>query len=137
MTSRLTRLTTTRGAGFPGDGNDPDAPAFGVQNLRYTYDPSGHITGIRDEAQQAVFFNNRRVEPSAEYTYDAAYRLIEAAGREQLGLAAGGAPASPAPWSPTDAPRMRLPHPGDGNAVGTLLASLSPQQDAGGRTHGA
>src|SRR5437660_1341561 len=70
------------------------------------------------DIQNVVFFNNRRVEPSAEYTYDAIYRLIEASGREHLGLA-GVAPNAPAATSYNDMPRVGLQHPGDGAAVGT------------------
>ena len=62
-----------------------------MQNLHYTYDPAGNITHIRDDAQQTIYFRNKRVEPSADYTYDAIYRLIEATGREHLGQV-GGAP---------------------------------------------
>jgi YD repeat-containing protein len=85
-----------------------------VQNLRYTYDPVGNITHIRDDAQQAVFFHNRRVEPSADYTYDALHRLIEATGREHLGQAGG----SLALHSWNDVPRVGLPREGDGQAMG-------------------
>ena len=42
-----------------------------------------------DDAQQTIFFRNQRVEPSADYTYDAIYRLIEATGREHLGQVGG------------------------------------------------
>jgi hypothetical protein len=42
----------------------------------YTYDPAGNITHIRDDAQQRIFFDNHRIEPSNDYTYDALYRLI-------------------------------------------------------------
>ena len=120
LTFRLVHLLTTRNpAGFPDD--DPDPPPAGwpgrqVQNLHYAYDPVGNITQIRDDAQQRIFFANRRVEPSAEYTYDAIYRLIEATGREHLGQ--GGAPV---PHSADDASRSRLPHPGDGAAMGTYV----------------
>ena len=51
------------------------------------------VTWSRDAAQQTIYFKNTRVEPSAEYTYDAVYRLIEATGREHLGQA-GGRPLS-------------------------------------------
>ena len=60
-----------------------------VQNLHYTYDPAGNITHIRDDAQQTIYFRNKRVEPSNDYTYDALYRLIKATGREHLGQAGG------------------------------------------------
>ena len=49
----------------------------------------GNITHIQDDAQQTIYFSNRRVEPSADYTYDALYRLIEATGREHLGQTGG------------------------------------------------
>jgi RHS repeat-associated protein len=70
----------------------PQDKSCGLQNLHYTYDPVGNITHIQDDAQQTIFFRNRRVEPSNDYTYDAIYRLIEAKGREHLGQA--GAPIS-------------------------------------------
>ena len=103
MTFRLSSLRTVRG-------NDR------LQDLGYTYDPTGNITHIQDDAQQTIFFRNRRVEPSADYTYDAIYRLIEATGREHLGQTAQGGYA-PVASSHSDAPRMGLPHPGDGNAM--------------------
>ena len=104
-TFRLTRLRTIRNGGEA------------LQDLRYTYDPAGNIIRIRDEAQQTVFFRNRRVDPQADYTYDAIYRLIEATGREHLGQAGG----APIPHSYNDAPRVGLLHPGDGNAMGRYL----------------
>ena len=93
---------TRRRRGFTDDCDNPTPPTASprrdrrlaglrLQNLHYTYDPAGNITHIRDDAQQTVFFRNRRVEPSTDYTYDALYRLIEATGREHLGQA-GGAP---------------------------------------------
>lgn len=90
LTSRLTTLITKRRAtDFPGD--DPNPPVEGwpgryLQNLSYTYDPAGNITHIRDAAQQTIFFRNMRVEPSNDYVYDALYRLIQATGREHLGV---------------------------------------------------
>lgn len=104
MTFRLTHLQSLRGA-------------EALQDLHYVYDPVGNITHIRDDAQQTLFFRNRHVEPSAEYTYDANYRLIEATGREHLGQVGG----APIPHSHDDAPRVGLLHPGDGNAMGTYI----------------
>ena len=72
----------------------PAERSCGLQNLHYTYDPGGNITHIQDDAQQTIYFRNKRVEPSADYTYDAVYRLIEATGREHLGQV-GGAPDPP------------------------------------------
>lgn len=121
LTFRLVHLLTRRSAAtFPNDCPEPPPagwPGCQVQNLRYTYDPAGNITHIRDDAQQTIYFRNKRVEPSAEYTYDAIYRLIEATGREHLGQAGG----APIPHSYNDAPGVGLLHPGDGNAMGRYL----------------
>jgi RHS repeat-associated protein len=125
VTFRLASLTTTR----------PGAPADQqiVQALSYTYDPVGNITHIQDDAdiQNVVFFRNRRVEPSSDYTYDAIYRLIQASGREQLGLGADGNPLPPTATSYNDVPRVFLtPLQQDGNAVGTYTEQY--QYDAVG-----
>lgn len=123
QTFRLAHLVTLRNAvNFPDDCPEhpqADWPGCQVQNLHYTYDPVGNITHIRDDAQQTIFFGNKRVEPSSEYTYDAVYRLIDATGREHLGqVPGGGALQAPIPPSHTDDPRVNLAHPGDGNAMG-------------------
>ena len=128
QTFRLVHLFTTRGAAFPSDGTNPANPPIGVQNLRYTYDPIGNITHIQDDAQQTVYFRNRQVEPSADYTYDALYRLIEASGREHLGQLAGdggGNSLAPAPLSEDDGLRMGQLQPSDGNAMGRYLQQYS------------
>jgi RHS repeat-associated protein len=119
LTFRLTNLVTMRPP-FPANQQT-------VQDLTYTYDAAGNITHIQDDAdsQNVVFFLNQRIEPSSDYTYDAVYRLIQATGREQLGL---GLP--PAPASYNDVPRIHLPHPGDGNAMGTYTEQY--QYDAAG-----
>lgn len=117
LTWRLASLTTTR--------PDPNAAARTVQALSYTYDPKGNITRLRDDAdiQNVVFFQNQRVEPTADYTYDALYRLIAASGREHLGQN-GNALRPPVQPTNDDSPRMtsapgvRLLTPGDGNAMG-------------------
>ena len=125
LTFRLTALVTKRRAkDFPGD--DPRPPIKGwpgryLQNLHYTYDPAGNITHIQDDAQQAIFFRNKRVEPSNDYVYDATYRLIQATGREHLGQ--GGVPI---PHSHNDAGRVGIVStdnagrfaPNDGKAMG-------------------
>jgi RHS repeat-associated protein len=109
-TFRLIHLKTSR------TGAAQSASVF--QDLFYTYDPASNITHIRDDAQQTIYFRNKRVEPSAEYTYDAIYRLIEATGREHLGQT-GGKPNSPTPLDAFNTFHARLDHPGDGNAMGT------------------
>lgn len=124
LTFRLVHLLTRRNAAtFPNDCPEPPPagwPGCQVQNRHYTYDPTGNITHIRDDAQQTIYFRNQRVEPSAEYTYDATYRLIEATGREHLGQV-GGVPNAPTPHSYNDAPRVGILHPGDSNAMGRYL----------------
>jgi RHS repeat-associated protein len=84
-TFHLTQLHSTR----PGN-TDGTAPRLFVdptviQDLHYTYDPAGNITSIDDAALKTIFFDNQQVVPRASYTYDATYRLIEAAGREHVG----------------------------------------------------
>ncbi|MEV8504293.1 SpvB/TcaC N-terminal domain-containing protein [Actinoplanes sp. NPDC051475] len=121
---RLVALLTQRPpAAFPNDCPDPAPagwPGCRVQNLQYTYDPVGNVTHVRDEAQQAVFFRNRRVEPSASYIYDAVYRLIEATGREHLGQAGG----APIPHSAGDGGRVGIAWAdNDGDAVGAYTES--------------
>ncbi|MEK6283555.1 MAG: SpvB/TcaC N-terminal domain-containing protein [Acidobacteriota bacterium] len=111
-TFRLIHLKTNR-AGFPSDEQV-------VQDLSYTYDPVGNITHIRDDAdiQNVVYFRNKRVEPSADYEYDAIYRLTSASGREHLGQTADKQLKPPRQIDHDDSFRMNLPHPGDGNAMG-------------------
>ncbi|WP_300452424.1 SpvB/TcaC N-terminal domain-containing protein [Accumulibacter sp.] len=128
LTFRLTQLLTKRKAADFAD-DDPHPPVAGwpgkqVQNLHYTYDPAGNITHIQDDAQQTVYFKNKRVESSNDYIYDALYRLIQATGREHLGQ--GGAPIA---HSHNDAGRVGLVSadaagrfaPNDGNAMGTYI----------------
>ncbi|KAK4206394.1 hypothetical protein QBC37DRAFT_393486 [Rhypophila decipiens] len=63
-----------------------------IQDVAYTYDPSGNITCIANKAQQDVFFRNRVVSADVEFTYDPTYRLIESSGREQLDQKGKAAP---------------------------------------------
>ncbi len=104
-TFRLTHLKTLRGH-------------TALQDLSYTYDPAGNITHIRDEAQQIIYFRNKRVEPSTDYIYDAIYRLVQATGREHLGQGADTCSFGPTPTSHNDQPRVGLLYPGDGQAMG-------------------
>ena len=117
LTFRLTRLTALRPASFA-------ANAQTVQDLRYFYDPVGNITRIRDDGdiQNVVFFANRRVEPSGDYTYDPLYRLIAAQGREHLGQT-GSALSAAQQVTDDESFQTRLPQPGDGNAMGTYVES--------------
>lgn len=118
VTQRLREVLSRRDvAAFAGD--CPPSPSSGwpgchVQHLSYVYDPVGNVTCIRDDSQQTIFFRNRRIDPEAEYTFDAIYRLIEASGREHMGQAGTGL----APSSYNDAGRVGVPmSPSDGNAM--------------------
>jgi RHS repeat-associated protein len=129
-TYRLIRMLTTRGVGFSDkcqtELNDeerhqlacPKQQSFceGIQNLFYSYDPVGNITSIQDYAHQTVFFKNKCIEPSNEYTYDALYRLIKATGREHVGQTQGSknVPTQPAEY---DTFFTNHAHPHDGNAM--------------------
>jgi RHS repeat-associated protein len=110
-TLRLTRLQSTRGAAFLADCPNPRATPCGIQNLSYAYDPVGNITSIRDVAQPTIFFNNAVVTADGDYTYDAVYRLIAAAGREHAAVATTPQPT----WN--DAFRVGLSSPQDGSAL--------------------
>jgi RHS repeat-associated protein len=82
-----------------------------LQDLRYAYDPVGNITQITDNAQQTIYFNNQVVSPTANYVYDAIYRLIAADGREHIGQVTTPQPT----WD--DKFRVNLPHPNEGQAM--------------------
>ena len=84
LTWRLIHLKSSRSA-------TPASPAFAglvfaapdvLQDLHYSYDPSGHMLRIADHALKTVHFDQQKVEPVADLTYDALYRLIAASGRE-------------------------------------------------------
>ncbi|KAL4767105.1 hypothetical protein BDW60DRAFT_200755 [Aspergillus nidulans var. acristatus] len=124
LTNRLTQIVTRRDPqAFPNDYPQPqmpDWPGCRVQSLQYTDDPMGNTTSIRDDAQQTIFFRNKRVESSNSYNFDAIYRLIDANGREHLGQT-GGTPKSPTPSSPGNTGQIGLAHPNDGRAMGRYL----------------
>ncbi|MEA5461685.1 SpvB/TcaC N-terminal domain-containing protein [Arcicella sp. LKC2W] len=78
QTFRLTNLVT-----IPNVGANVNQ-AF--QNLKYTFDPTGNITQIRDDAQRTHYFKNDVVYPESKFEYDAVYQLTKATGREHAGL---------------------------------------------------
>ena len=119
QTFRLTNLTTTRP-------NTLAANLQTVQDLFYYYDPVGNVTKIEDDAdtQNVIYFDNQRVDPSNDYTYDPLYRLIAAIGREHLGQT-GGALQPPQWVTNDDSFRIGLPQPGDGNAMGVYTESYT------------
>lgn len=81
-TMRLTRLYSTR-SGRDARGKPRQAV---LQDIAYTYDPVGNITRTFDTTYQTVFYNNQKVDPLSNYTYDALYRLIRASGRQHPGI---------------------------------------------------
>lgn len=127
-TFRLIGLVTARNTDpepFWEDKSKINLPAFAgdvLQYLTYTFDPVGNITYIKDDAQQTIYFNNRRVEPSSDYTYDAVYWLVQSLGREHI-----GGQTTP---GPLDDPRMGNGQPGDGNQLQTY--TLQYDYDAAG-----
>lgn len=88
-----------------------------LQDLFYTYDPVGNVTRIRDDAQQTLFFDNAKIEPHADYTYDAIYRLTKAEGREHIGQTGTTLSALKPHYDHDDATRTGLVHP---NEIGTM-----------------
>lgn len=82
-----------------------------LQDLALTYDAAGNLTQVADAAQQTVYFRNQVVTPDNDYTYDALYRLVRAAGREHIGQ------VSQPETSWDDRFRVLLPHPNDGQAM--------------------
>jgi RHS repeat-associated protein len=74
QTFRLTNLLSVK------SGDDPATNS--LQDLHYTYDPTGNVTQVRDDAQQTHYFSNAVVKPEGRYEYDALYQLVKATGRE-------------------------------------------------------
>ncbi|MEW8508359.1 MAG: SpvB/TcaC N-terminal domain-containing protein [Candidatus Thiodiazotropha sp.] len=124
LTFRLMHMLTRRKqVEFAEDCPEPALPGWPgcqIQNLRYTYDPVGNVTNIRDDAQQQIFFRNQRIESNNDYVYDAIYRLVSATGREHLGQL-GGIRSPPSAPGAMNSFHTRLAHPGDGMAMGRYL----------------
>lgn len=100
LTFRLEQLRTTRTV-YEDDLSASTGSAGAqqvLQNLRYTYDGTGNITEIRDDAHEPVFFRNQEVEPRSLYEYDALYRLIKATGRENYAANDAPGPFVPEPY---------------------------------------
>jgi RHS repeat-associated protein len=93
-TLRLVLCGTARTAGGAND----------LQELRYTYDPTGNVVAVRDGARNTIWFANQQVEPVNELAYDAAYRLTEASGRESASTGAPGDREGAWPLAPFPAP---------------------------------
>ncbi|MCC5906679.1 MAG: VCBS repeat-containing protein [Balneolaceae bacterium] len=114
-TFRLIRLKTTRAAGSNGITSKIFKDAAVVQDLSYTFDPSGNITHIKDASLRTFFYNNEQVEPVCTYTYDSVYRLIRATGREHIGQTVYE--TNPPGDNLRDYPFAGLAHPNDLQAL--------------------
>ena len=114
-TFHLLQLTTTRKPGQDGVATQLFSDARVVQDLRYTYDPTGNITQILDAALTTVFHNNQQVEPRSRYSYDPLYRLIEASGREHI--AQSGFQFAPSDGNQRDYPLTGAAHLNDLQAL--------------------
>ena len=106
LTFRLTMLRTWRPA-------RPDPVPRRLQDLRYTYDPVGNITAIRDNAQQTVFFANSRVELTTSYAYDAIYRLVRRLPRAREHASQNNVQRDENDFEPLTG----IPHPNDPEAM--------------------
>jgi RHS repeat-associated protein len=110
-----------------------------LQDLTYTYDAVQNVVEVDDLAQQTVYFAGNGTSGSQQFEYDAVYRLIHAAGREQpgqVGYAKG-------PDGYPEAPFSSIPHPNDlqallaytetysYDAVGNLQATVHKAAGAG------
>ncbi|THJ46019.1 RHS repeat protein [Burkholderia sp. LS-044] len=93
-TLRLARRTVTRPVQ---SGRKPM-----LQDLRYTYDPVGNVTSVRDAAQPVIYWRNQRVEPACTYVYDALYQLTSATGREMVNCGQQGTTLPPVSLLPAD-----------------------------------
>ncbi len=88
-----------------------------IQDLTYTYDPVGNVVQVQDNAAQTTFFAGAVVPPGALFTFDPAYRLHTATGREHSSL--GPQPNQTEPAMPT------LPNPNDANALRAYTETYS------------
>ena len=111
FTFRLIELTTL----------GPNAGSGAIQDLSYWYDPIGNITQIQDGAQSTLFFGNQMVQPVSGFTYDPTYRLIQATGRELIGLAA----QPQTTWDNSSRMIQPIPSPNDTLAIRNYIENYS------------
>src|SRR5581483_1891051 len=76
LTFRLIRLKTTRPANADTTASQLFLDPSVVQDLHYTYDPTGNLTRVADAALVSVSRGGQQVDPACAYTYDAVYRLV-------------------------------------------------------------
>jgi len=80
-----------------------------LQDLTYTWDPVGNVVEVADDVAPVVFFAGAVAPAGARYTYDPAYRLRTATGREHASLGAQPDRAEPAV--------RPVPHPNEAGAL--------------------
>jgi RHS repeat-associated protein len=91
-----------------------------LQDLRYFYDAIGNITAVKDDAKHDIFFRNHRVTSTQAFTYDSAYQLVEATGREHLGQM-NNAKDSHGAGQISPSLDARIDQPNDAKAVGRYI----------------
>jgi hypothetical protein len=99
-TFRLIRIESKR------QNDDP------LQDLSYTFDAAGNITHLEDRSVPVTFFGNQKITGTAEYSYDALYRLVSASGRENSSALSFGSTDN---WN--DAAFLHRYNPGDPMAI--------------------
>jgi RHS repeat-associated protein len=84
----------------------PSAPGAAkgemLEDVIYVFDPVGNLVQSDDSSFKTVFCFNQGVAPKSTFEYDPLYRLTNATGRQQSGLAAPSAsPPTRIPFCPT------------------------------------
>ncbi|MHB9147285.1 MAG: SpvB/TcaC N-terminal domain-containing protein [Candidatus Amoebophilus sp.] len=89
-----------------------------LQDLLYVYDPVGNVVEKTDQGQNTVYYKNQEINPTATYTYDSLYRLIQGTGREKIGNSAAKS-GREIPLIPT------APHANDNDALQNYIEQYS------------
>ncbi|KAF5649455.1 RHS repeat-associated core domain protein [Fusarium tjaetaba] len=85
-----------------------------LQDISSWYDCMGRLVRREDKAQQTLFFDNCRISPTEDFTYDSLGQLVESRGREQVDKS----PDGPGRISPPDFHLGRSTNfPGDGKQM--------------------
>ncbi|ABO49533.1 YD repeat protein [Desulforamulus reducens MI-1] len=79
---RLTDILSLK----PDSNNTKDFKGCLLQKIHYTYDPVGNVTRLRDNSYPTVFYNQQKVEPLSDYSYNPLYQLVSATGRQHPGI---------------------------------------------------
>jgi insecticidal toxin complex protein TccC len=101
-----------------------------LQNLEYTCDPVGNVTGITDHVFKPVFFRNQFIDGRREFIYDSLYRLSSATGHDATPTA--DVPGRPSPSDPNNHLNYKRDFTYD---EGGNLIQLTHSRAVGGYTH--